>query len=180
VSLFPVSSLSRPRHRREGAWGIRVPPRPRTPAVVVGDSFLGAGRVLNDSNEGQRRFYSICAGRCLSPPTDGINGGGAELGVSEPLLYQAESKPGGDGGTPKPCRRPRAWPAHARARRPASRHAPPAPGHPRPRPESYAAAFAVPGAQFPDAMHHVDGIEQGRGFGHAAKASTESRRRMRS
>src|SRR5690349_7261445 len=47
-------------------------------------------------------------------------------------------------------------------------HRPPS-AHPRPRPEPHAATFAAPSVQLPDAVYHVDCIEQGRGYGHAAK-----------
>jgi hypothetical protein len=43
-------------------------------------------------------------------------------------------------------------------------HRPPS-GHPRPRPEPHATAFAASCVQFVNAVHHVAGIEQGRGGG---------------
>ena len=72
--------------------------------------------------------------------------------------------------TPKPCRSPlgeagtpsspAACITACTARQPVIR---------APRPEAHAAAFAAPCVQFANAVHHVEGIEQGRGYGHAAK-----------
>jgi hypothetical protein len=86
--------------------------------------------------------------------------------VAEPFLHQVERNTGGDGGHPETVPQPFGRRRHTRE--PGGlhhrMHRPPA-GHPRPRPEPHAAASAAPCVQFADAVHHVEGIEQGRGTG---------------
>ena len=89
--------------------------------------------------------------------------------MAEPFLDEVEGDAGGDGGDAEAVAQ--AFGRGVRPVEPGGFHdgvdGAPA-GHPAPGPEAHAAAFAAPGLQLADAVHHVERFEQGRGHGHGA------------
>ena len=99
----------------------------------------------------------------------GIDGGGGELGVTEPFLEEVEGDSGGDGGDAEAVAE--AFGGGVGAGEAGGLHdgvdgAPS--GHARPGPEAEAAPLAAAGLVFADAVHQVEGVEQGGGNGDGA------------
>ena len=99
----------------------------------------------------------------------GIDGGGGELGVAEPFLHHVEGDAAGDGGDAEGMaqalggggRAGQAGGDHDRV------HGPPA-GHARPGPQPDTCATPPPALRLTDAMHQIQGLEEGRGHRHGA------------
>lgn len=107
----------------------------------------------------------------LFPGTDGIgiDGGGGELGMSEPFLNEVEGDADGDGRHAKAMAEPLG--GGPRPGEPGFFHdgvdlAPG--GHPAPGPETDILTFAAFRLHFTNAMHQVKGLKEGRGDGDGA------------
>ena len=95
----------------------------------------------------------------------GVDGGGGELGVTKPFLHHVEGDAAGDGGDAEGMAQAlggcgQAGSGHDRV------HRPPA-GHAGPGPQPGSRSTAPPALGLADAMHQIQGLEQGGGTGTA-------------
>lgn len=99
----------------------------------------------------------------------GVDGGGGKLGVAEPFLHHVEGDAAGDGGDTEGMaqalggrgRAGQAGGGHDRMHRPPT-------GHAGPGPQPGGRSTATPALGLADAMHQVQGLEQGGGHRHGA------------